>query len=572
MTTLFTAERPEVYLLSQIYDPDTNPNGQNIPRVGSIVIDISNGGVLFWVESVDPITQKAILRPTKSTLIAPDDDEDTPVPDSYIVDYGNTKFFTYFDETVSPSKVYPDGKLLIVGNNNAYYKLFKWSDTANSYSVISEYYDNNGTVYVGTSIPLISATNNSNVKILDKCYTSVPLVPGDTILIRIFDANGVQTAEIATIAKEGMIASQIPEPTITAFQLSATQELGNKFYLYPGQSLETLMIAPKLIYDNGAEIILTIDGVNCLLYSDLENFIPSYPGQTAKASVKYYLNQNQLISMPVNSESGVRYITKSVDIIVIENDDTEYYGKVSVIPVYNTNTSSWELKFFLYLIEDEGVYDITNNVTVEVAFPDEPSYTRTFDGQEYDNEQILSISYDLKDIIPSITTPMDRIQTTAIKLNPVNEYVKFIIRSPGNETPNDPGIVYGANGAGVDRPIIRYNAATEKYYIPQSIFSSKEYMLENFYYKANPPYDLTMLNYPVPTPTHMRFLDSNGNPLITNPIDISSDTTYYQEYTLTQPSNGYFVNKTIIVEFLTSTGVDTYHSIYGVPVDVIAGP
>jgi hypothetical protein len=42
MPILFTDENPDFYVLSQIYDPDTNPTGMIIPRPNSIVLDPDN--------------------------------------------------------------------------------------------------------------------------------------------------------------------------------------------------------------------------------------------------------------------------------------------------------------------------------------------------------------------------------------------------------------------------------------------------------------------------------------------------------------------------------------------------
>ena len=573
MPILFTEEKPNVYLKSQIFDPDTNPNGQIIPRVGSLVIDTPNGGTIYWVESVDDTTFKSTLIIAKTALLAPSDKQPED-NESFIIDYGNTIFNLFFDPSTHPKHLSIDKKLIIVSNDAYYYKLYKFNDNSNSYEVISSYYDNNTNQYIGESIPLISTAVN-NVKGFPDCYTMSHLENGDSIFIRIFNKNDNQVGEIVTIAKEGVISSPIIDPPIIDFYLSATQEINDKFYLYPDQSLDTLMITPILVYENGQEVIAPIDNNICYMYSDLQYFVPSFPGQKAKVLIKYFLSPNQNVqpnqNIQVYESNGLKYLTISKDIIVLDNEEVSYDVKISVIPTFITSANTWKLYFYLYTVDGNLVKDITDDVDVKVAFAGESDYNREFNGQEYNHEQILKITYDLKLAFPMMPTSLIHEQTTAVKLSLPTEFIKYTIRDPGDDIGDGNNIIYGIEGGSNNRPILRYDTNNQKYQIPLSPFVTKEKMLEDFYYKANPPYPLNETNNDIPMPSHFTIRDIlTGGLLLSSPVDIESNSSgYLTEFSTTTINPNDLVGTNCIVEFLKyDVANDIFLSIYGVPVDV----
>lgn len=580
MTILFTEQRPSVYLKSQIYDPDidgNDPNGQIIPRVGSLVIDTPNEGVLYWVEDVDEITFKSTLIVAKTTLLAPINNN-PPNDESYIIDYGNTKFNLFFDLSAVPTKLSIDKKLIIVGNESYYYKLYKFNSAINEYEVISDYFDNNTQQYTGGTVPLITAVP-TNVKGFDDCVTIHNIQNGDRILIRIFNRNDNQIGEIVTIAKEGVITSPITDPNIVDFYLSATQELNDDFYLYPNQSLDTLMITPILVYNDGRESIVPIDNNVCYMYSDLQYFVPSFPGQKAKVLIKYFLATNQNVTQNDNFQvidpGGAKHLVVSKDIIVLDNENISYDVKISVIPTYITGANTWKLYFYLYTVGNTNVVNITDDADVKMAFQEDGDFLREFDGNEFNKEQLLKITYDLKLAYPNLSTPLIHTQTTGVKLNAKSSdtsFENYLIRDIGNDIDDSTTIVYGAEGGANNRPILKLIDVDQKYQIPQSIFSTKTKMLEDFYYKANPPYLLNQTHNAVPSPTHFLIRDIlTGTILTTDKIDITSDNGYLTEFTIINQSINDLTGSNCIVEFLKYDDTTMeYIPLYGVPVDVFS--
>ena len=70
-TILFTTDKPDFYLIEQVYHPTANPTGSVIPRPGSLVLDMANNGLLLRVMSVDASTFTPTYGPVHTALLQP---------------------------------------------------------------------------------------------------------------------------------------------------------------------------------------------------------------------------------------------------------------------------------------------------------------------------------------------------------------------------------------------------------------------------------------------------------------------------------------------------------------------
>jgi len=556
MAILFTSDNPGLYLIEHIYDSVTNPSGTIIPRPGSLVLDRGNNNLLLTVKSVNEVTLNTTYEPVLTSLLSPETSPTSPADDSItsIIDYGNTRFYLFYDKAENPTKLNPDKEIIILGDDAVSFEISRFDVTLQQYVPISLYYDTGG-VYRGTKVPLIPIADASNAKIPTNCHTNWDMGEDDVYLLAIYDYAGTQCGSFKLFSKKALINNTLEDALIIEdMMIEATQIDDEGLYLFPDQDPSSLVITPRLIYNNGTSRVLSIDNTVCYLYG-LDGFTAAYPGQSVELLVKYFLAPTQQASgdaLVVTEDT--HYLMKQVTLTVKDPGTNEYSFKILVVPKYIVSTSTWTLLFFMYTVGDTVVRNITPNVTVSAGF----------NGQTMGADQAVILSLRIRDIFPDAASDFIYQQPLAIRLAPYNYYERYILR----DTMGDLYGIYGVDSPILARPVLYYDASIEKYFIPTSKFSNTNTLLEAFYYKLRPPYNSDWLTAP-PNPSHFTIRDAvNGMLLLSAPISLEG---YQQSFSLTNvTSPDQLLGINCIVEFLLYEQ-DQYTSLWGAPVDVYAG-
>ena len=553
---LFSSEEPSFYLLSQIFDSRTNPSATIIPRPNSLVLDVVNNGLLQRVVSVDPTTfnttygavYTALLQPTVPSL---DTDDTSNVS---IVDYGNTRFYMYYDQSETPTKINIDKKVILLGDDVSMYDIQKWVEASQSYVPISLYYDTDGT-YRGTKSPFVEIGSASNAKVPTNCNTTEPMKDDDIYFMFIYDYSGTQCGSFKLFAKKAIINNDLADNLlIEDFTLESTQMNSDGFYIFPGQNPQSLVITPRVILNDGSNRIVPIDEKVCYLYG-LEGYVAAYPGQTVELLVKYFLAaQQQAVGPTVNSSGSTKYLMKSVSLIVKDPGFDQYTVKILAVPIYLPSTSRWSLTFFLYTLGSNTVQNVTSLVSVSPAF----------NGLMMGTNQVLMLSLNLKDVFPDAANNFIYNQPLVIQIAPYAYYQRYML----SDSPGDDWGVYGVDSPILPRPVLYFDSTVNVYFIPTSKFSTSTLMLEAFYYKMRPLYDSSWLTTPV-TPTHFTIRHGvTGVLLLSAPIPI---TGFGQSFSLVNViQQNQLLGTNCIVEFLSYEN-NVYNVLFGAPVDVYPG-
>ena len=543
---------PGIYPIADIFDPDSNPTGAIIPKPYSIVIDYNNK--ILIVESVDPQTKKSKLVVAKASVFQTAN-RNQNLDLSSIINYGNTRFYAYFNKSVHPTKISIDKKLIILGRNNKYYRLLRLTSDK-KYEVVSANYSSTG-IYEGDFIPLVEADNNNYIKYCFDCYTNFDIEDGNQLLLEVYDINKNVIYSIVVFAKTTIDLTFTTEPKIiTGFELECSQEINNDiFYIYPQQNKNALVLSPKLILMDGTIIPIGIDSEKCYLYG-LNDFEPGFPGQETKLICKYFLNQNEVADPNITIDN---MLVAEKTLKVVNNISDEYSLKISVIPRYDSVMNKYVLFFFMYVINDLQnsslkVQDVTPYITLLSKF-----YGR--DDTEnnifvYGTFQEVKFQLRLDQVLP-LDQPEYYNQSCLVKLNPFVYYEKYILK----DSQYDEYGLFGIESSDRKRPIIHYDVNTQFYKIPETIFPTVDKFLDEFYYRSRPPFDTTKQDNPT-KPTHFVIRDIiTRNYIISSPISVNE---YQKNFTL---SNIGLVNTNVIVEFLKQNG-NTFIPLYGTPVDI----
>ena len=549
---IYSTKEHGAYYIDQIFDPANPKSGTYFPALYSIVV---KPDLTFWVVTArDELTYSVTLSPSR--LVSTIDNDTTKI--SF---YGNDKFGLYVDSRVNPTKLMVDAKLFFIGNNLVEYALYR-KNAQGADECISEYYDSTGK-FVSNRIPLSETTlGNLNIKFPTNCHTTTEMVDSEAITLRTFDNLGNETANVVLYAHDAFILNDLSSQSTAIVELNAEclQTRGDDFYVYEHQDLEELNIRPYIVYADGTKQYLNVDNEQCFIYG-LDDFIPSFPGFSQTIVIKYFLNHKETSTL-TEAVSGSRFISIEKKIVVIRRSATAADFSIKLVPVprWHKATESWTLRWLAYTQERNHVYDVTDHVTYNSElFP--------FDGtrDKWGHEQHIQASYELSSVF-STTDEILGTQDVYITLwDGNNTYARYTYR---DDTDND-APVYGAEGALVRRPVIHYDETLNQYFIPSTIFTSWESVVEAFYIKSHPPFRAHSESV-APTPDHFILRDADsGQMIIANAISKEQFTQAFS--TLYGTPN--LVGDTVVVEFLKETEVGgIYEILFGAPVDVVKSP
>lgn len=538
---IYNNRKADLLKYSDLYDPDNPIAGKVIPSVDSIVV--KEDSTLWRVSAVDATTYKSTLVAISYVLT---DNENNQTS---VISYNNDKFRLYIDKRTNPYKAVVDAKLLFYGTNLKEYVLIRY-DNAGAEEIISAYYDNTGK-YISDRIPLASLSEDQLAyKYPTNCHTLAELADDQQVVLRVYNNLGVVAAEITLLAKTAGWFNDLQSTInpIVEFNVTALQMNGDDFFVHAKQDPSQINMMPYVIYADGTRSEVPIDSMKCFCYG-LEDFVPDYPGRTQTLIFKYFLNNKEKKAIG-NYDENFLTCTKKIQVV---SNYIDYEAKVTVVPLYDGTSKSWHLRYFVYTTGRDAVYDITDAVT----------YTKgkEFDGKKLNVEQEVEINFDLQ---PFLNTDqvLPGLQNFCITVKDPSVYDRYVMRS--DDTADH---YYGADGSVTRRPVIYYDEDRNGYFIPTSIFGTKDDVIESFYVLADPLYN-TKSETKAPTPTHFLLRDSsNGKIIIGGPVSIEN---YGQLMTLLR---GTTLNPkdTVVVEFLLESTDNEFLILYGVPVDIASG-
>lgn len=540
---LFRGSEPDVYLKSDIYDPDihgapsVSPEGLVVPAIGSIVVDGAVGERILWV--VDTITEITVdgEAALKTNLIPADiiNDDDS---DTRLVSYGNDTLMLYYDDRSTPTRCVVDSKFVCIGGSSAEYRLVK--EVEGEEVVISLQLDNGGNI-IGDRIPIVDSAI-AGIRVLEDCYTAEDLDDGDIVTIQIFDSAGVLTTTARMVCKRSTILNDLVTSSnpIVGFTANANQIDGANFVVYHLQNPEDLSIWPEIAYADGQAEVVTIDGVNTFIYG-LDEVNSDIVGLQYPILIKHFLADD--VASTIALGEGARYVQVEKNIIIAPRVYAAF-SKIGIVPVFNSTTGEWSLQYLGYY-SSRDAYTLLN--AGEITYVGD-----AFDGTAIGVQQTLTIR------TPYINESGNQVQyeqTFVIQVNAITNPEQFAIADDASTE-----FVYGEESATHKAPTINYDTVRETYFIPTSRFPDVDAFLDNFYYRAQPPF-LAATEIEAPEPTHFILRDATNGMVVTpTPIDVA---TYDQEMALT--SSGlvsHHVDKPLVVEFLYYNGI-SYDVLFG---------
>lgn len=352
---------------SQIF---TGPSGagQYVPNVDDLVHDFATG---WWrVTAVNVNTNISTLQ----KWISPDE-EIGIISEDILLGSGpgsqSESYRAYLNTTVVPHTLALDSRLRVYGSSNAYCKVFRGTDTSVNGVVISAMVNQSGQV-ISENIPLETVQVPSSqqtvaIKTPVPAYSVETLTDGEVVTAVFYTAAGVVTSISKLLLKRTNVVRTLDASRKYITHVSLTtpflSEEDNTLIEYPlNMLIQSGSIRGIVHYSDGSTSgALPIDGEKFQLHG-LDSYVTSVVGQTFNLLLQYNLSANEY-SYDVNGIGTERSIVANYRITSTEILGA-YTVKLFAVPVWQSPTLGYKLEYWLYNLNRNEVYNVTQHVTL----------------------------------------------------------------------------------------------------------------------------------------------------------------------------------------------------------------
>ena len=390
----------DFWRLEHIYQgPQSVPTAVRVPNVGDIVID-TTGGYPKWfeVQFVDDTTLIPVLAELNKT------GENTANSDFRLLGIGpgyqSELWRLFLDTSVIPHVYAVDSRLWIHGKDNTKYKIFQGTDTsAVTGKVISMNFNANAEL-IGEDLPLeliaFAGTDvvdhNVAVKHPRGGYTTTKLQNGDVVTLVTYNERGIQTSYNVLIVHNTALDRRMEASTkyVTSISIDSPflDKTENNTLLFPMNiPRDAISMMGVISYSDGSVKRMPIDGERLVL-GGLDNYVPMKKDQVIKLALTYYLPEGEMaLNASVGNERfiSVRYFGRTLQV------EGSYSVNLVPIPTYINELYGWSIKWLLYSLDRDVVYDVTNVVK-------NGANTTPLDPKLFNNLQDITVSIDLSKV------------------------------------------------------------------------------------------------------------------------------------------------------------------------------
>jgi hypothetical protein len=400
------------WLASEIYTG--SGTGRYVPNVDDSVRDWTQG--VLRVISVDYSTGLSVTK-----LWTPPNDP-SAISDADILlgagpGYQSESYRAYIDQSVLPHTLALDKRVHIYGSTASYIKLFRGTDISVTGEVVSQMYDSGGT-FLGENIPLelvavpafqgrslitngtsvaelAMDVTNMAIKTPKVGYTTKSFSDGDVVTAVVYDDAGGVVSIAKFLVKNTAFIRTTDASTKYIKSISVEtpflSQSDPKTIQYPiNMPVSALNLIGVVTYSDGSQLRMPVDGTKFSMYG-LQDFIATIEGQTMDVVLSYALSPGEVNYITESSPS--KHIGEAYKVTTIKADGA-YSIKLFVSPVWIDALNGYSLDYFLYNLDREDVYPVTNLVQMG-------SDSRAFNPTQYGTVQKISVGINLNEVDPS---------------------------------------------------------------------------------------------------------------------------------------------------------------------------
>lgn len=474
-----------IWQLSQVWLGEEGEN-RYVPKVNDWVVD-TNNAIFYNVDHLDETT----LIPTLRALTMTSSGSFTDTEKLIGVGPGSPSevFRVYLNTTVYPYTLAVDTGLGISGSMSSYAKLFIGTDITETGRVLSKVYDASGN-FVTTAVQLetIAVDSHTNYlwKAVKRCHCTEKLEDGEIVTVVAYadDGHVVYRRELKientnTIMDTHVGIKYIEDISIESIWLAnGSQDTLNYPLNLPMSSLNAVGVVH---YSNGDELRLPINGTKFSMYG-LAKHVSSISGEVVPMVLKYELSSDEYALAA--SGANQRFITKPLKLITT-NPNNSIQVKLFCYPEWQGATVGYTLRFFLYNMDRNVWYDVTNYVQLA-------ENTGAYNPKLYRYLQRKAVVLNLHDV-----------STNFIPFNHTQVFDIYLLQAPSADAVDSWNIVSQDAADGLRYGVGVYGRvnATNTLVNFAADFTTLEDWLEAYYYLARPLVDVVN-ETKAPAPTH----------------------------------------------------------------------
>lgn len=434
--------------IEQIYTAGEHGNGRWVPNVGDIVIDTSvgHGGYkLMEVQFVDETTLLSTMVELQNASTNNFSKENQLL--GVGPGYQSETWRLFLDQSVTPHVFLPDSRLTFKGTENTRYKIFKGTDTSQiTGKVISMNFNSNGEL-LSEDIPLEKVAfpaghetdTNLAVKACRKGYTTEKLNNGEVVTLVAYNDSGIPTSYnvllVHNTALDHAVESSKRYITTIGIDSPFLDKTENNTLVFPmNMPRDALAMMGVVSYSDGTSkrVPITLGQQGRMRLVGLDNYIPMKNDQNINLALIYNMTQDEMAlnaSVGDNRFIAVKYFGRTTKV------DGSYSVNLFPVPTYVSDNAGWKIRYMLYTLERDVVYDVTDLVQAGVG-------SEPFKPLSYGDTQDLTVVLDLERVDPRMK-----------KFRHVQSFKLALMGrpDPGLETPwyltyeKDQNPVYGKN-------------------------------------------------------------------------------------------------------------------------------
>ena len=461
---------PKVWHWSQIYfgpDPtnydDASILERYVPAVNDILMHPTTGDWVVTYVSEDYIPT---YRPRHTS------NQDNDVNDSIVVpskSYNRRADVLHVDTSTTPIRFYINSRIWVHGSQGSHFKLFRGTNIGEGGISIAAQYNANGNI-IGDAIELELAAFDrdvTNVAIRTPKTGYLRELPvNDDIVTMVAYANdgSYLDSQILVVSHDNFIPSSAATRYITDIRLDSpyvSESESDVIEVKRNMTIQSLALYGIVSYNDGSRSQrLPVGGSKFKLHG-MDAFTASTDLQEVDVTLTYIMGDDEAA---VNSTAtAVRAITKPYTIRTMPSD-AAYSVKLFVIPVWNSTSAKWELRYKLYDLRRDSTTDVTDLV--------ETNPSHLFNPNLYGQKQTVQVAINLMNVSPQYQF-----------YRPVQSFSITLVR-PG-ESKNVPVYYYLSYSANLqlgNNLMANKSVTGGKTYINLSSgFASKEEWLTNVY-------------------------------------------------------------------------------------------
>lgn len=391
------SNRWQMWSLGDIYTGQIGA-GKYVPNVNDYLVDFSTFTV-YIVTSIDPGT----LIPTYSLKNMSNSNFTLSNADILLGVGPGVQSETYkvfLDSTVTPHTLSVDTRILIPGSAASYAKIFKGSDLTGKGQVISQVFDNAGNMLTDRLTLELAFINNSinyTVKTVPVCNCSLVLPDNEVVTVVAYNSDGsIAYKRQCLVENTTMIRSlntsavYVTGVSLETPFMSATTP--NTISLPINIPINALNLVGVVSYSDGTSKRIPVDGTKFRVFG-LDQVTASRVGQNYPFVLNYILGPNEF-GFGVTSNGTLSLDGKSFNAkytLLTTSTNNSYNVKLFGYPVWQNAALGYSMKWYLYNLDRNVFFDVTNNVTYALN-------TGTFDPKAYGVTQTKDVIIKLSDV------------------------------------------------------------------------------------------------------------------------------------------------------------------------------